>query len=59
MCVETGRIYSCQMEAAIDLGLKGTGSIYHALKKPSFVAAGYHFVASDDIKRLNTPEKRQ
>ena len=58
MCVETGKIYGCQQYASDELGLKGMGSIYHALLKPHFVAGGYHFVQGEDIEKLNTPEKR-
>ena len=59
MCVETGKIYDCQQEATDELGLKGMGSIYHALQKPHYVAAGFHFVEGDKIDELDTPEKRQ
>lgn len=59
MCVETGTIYDCQQEASDALGLKGIGSIHHALKKPWYVASGFHFVQGDLIDELNTSEKRQ
>ena len=58
MCVETGKVYSCQKLAAEDLGLKDYTSIHHALKKPNYIAAGYHFVEGDLIDLLDTPEKR-
>lgn len=59
MCVETGKIYGCQQEAADDLGMKSMASIHHALKEKRFVVKGYHFVCGDDIERLDTEEKRQ
>lgn len=34
-------------------------SIHHALKKPHYVAGGYHFVQGEDIEKLNTKEKRE
>lgn len=58
MCVETGEIFSCQQAAVNKLGLKGIGSIHHALKEPRFVAAGFHFVQGDLIDALDSPDKR-
>lgn len=58
MCVETGKIYSCQQEATDDLGLKSMVSINHALKERRFTAKNMHFVSGEMIDLLNTPEKR-
>lgn len=58
MCVETGRIYSCQQEATMALGLKSMVSINHALKEKRFTARGLHFVSGVLIGQLNTEEKR-
>lgn len=59
MCVETGKIYACQQDAADDLGLRSMASIHHALKNPHFVAKGLHFVQGDWIDQLDSVEKRQ
>lgn len=58
MCVESGKVYSCQKLAAEDLGLRDYTSVHHALKKPNYTAAGYHFVEGDLISQLDTAEKR-
>ena len=59
MCVETGKIYSCQQEAAEDLNLKNMASINHTLKERRFTAKGFHFVKGKDIELLSTEEKRK
>ena len=58
MCVETGKIYECQVDAAIDIGLKSTGNIAHALKSRHFLANGFHFVQGLMIEKLSDKNKR-
>lgn len=58
MCVETGEIFDYMEFPAKRMGLKCGSSIWHAVAHPHRTAGGYHWVDSDNIERLNTPELR-
>lgn len=59
MCVETGKIYSCQDEALKELGLASTNSFSIVKREPWRTARGFHWVFGELIDELDSSEKRE